>query len=197
MNGRGAFHGSKIAATCAKGERRAKIFTHENARSVIMQTILLAIAAGFPHIQLSSPMKMKVLLTVLAALSLGFSTSLCADEDTPLNKQMTAMNKSLRTLKRQISDAAKKDDNLALVGKMKANVAEAIKLEPKKTKDVPAAEKAAYVEKFKQELTELGKTYDQLEALIKDGKNAEAKAVFDKISEQKEKGHKDFGVDEE
>ena len=60
-----------------------------------------------------------------------------------------------------------------------------------------AAEKAAYVEKFKQELTELGKTYDQLEALIKDGKNAEAKAVFDKISEQKEKGHKDFGVDEE
>jgi soluble cytochrome b562 len=107
------------------------------------------------------------------------------------------MNKSLRTLKRQISDAAKKDDNLALLGKMKGNLAEAIKLEPKKTKDVPAAEKAAYVEKFKQELTELGKTYDQLEAAIKDGKTAEAKAIFDKISEQKEKGHKDFGVDEE
>ena len=142
-------------------------------------------------------MKMKVLFTVLATLSLGFSTSLRAEEDTPLNKQMTAMNKSLRTLKRQISDAAKKDDNLALIGKMKANVAEAIKLEPKKTKDVPAAEKAAYMEKFKQELTELGKTYDQLEAAIKEGKTAEAKAIFDKISEQKEKGHKDFGVDEE
>ena len=142
-------------------------------------------------------MKLKVLLTVLATLSLGFSTALCAEEDTPLNKQMTAMNKSLRTLKRQISDTAKKDDNLALVGKMKANLAEAIKLEPTKTKDIPAAEKAAYLEKFKQELTELGKTYDQLEAAIKDGKTAEAKAIFDKISEQKEKGHKDFGVDEE
>jgi len=143
-------------------------------------------------------MKLKALLTILAALSLDFSIAArAAEEDTPLNKQMTAMNKSLRTLKRQISDAAKKDDNLALIGKMKANVAEAIKLEPKKTKDVPAAEKAAYVEKFKQELTELGKTYDQLEAAIKDGKTAEAKAIFDKISEQKEKGHKDFGVDEE
>jgi hypothetical protein len=142
-------------------------------------------------------MKLKVLLTVLATLSLSFSTAFCAEEDTPLTKQMTAMNKSLRTLKRQISDASKKDDNLALLGKMKANLAEAIKLEPKKTKDVPAAEKAAYVEKFKQEITELGKTYDQLEAAIKDGKTAEAKAIFDKISEQKEKGHKDFGVDEE
>jgi hypothetical protein len=153
--------------------------------------------AGFQHTQPPSPMKLKVLLTVLATFSLGFSTAICAEEDTPLTKQMTAMNKSLRTLKRQISDAAKKDDNLALLGKMKGNLAEAIKLEPKKTKDVPAAEKAAYVEKFKQELTELGKTYDQLEAAIKDGKTAEAKAIFDKISEQKEKGHKDFGVDEE
>ena len=76
-------------------------------------------------------MKLKVLLTVLATLSIGFSTAICAEEDTPLTKQMTAMNKSLRTLKRQISDAAKKDDNLALIGKMKANLAEAIKLEPR------------------------------------------------------------------
>src|SRR6187397_1033365 len=132
MNGRGAFHASKIAVARAKGERRPRIrlkFCLRNAPLRHYADNSLAIAAGFHHTQQPSPMKLKVLLTVLATLSLSYSTALCAEEDTPLNKQMTAMNKSLRTLKRQISDAAKKDDNLALIGKMKANVAEAIKLE--------------------------------------------------------------------
>ncbi len=142
-------------------------------------------------------MTFKALLTLAAALTLGFTTAIAKDEDTPLTKEMTAMNKSLRMLKRQVADPAKKADNLALIAKIKGNLDAALKLEPSKIKDVPAADKPAYLEKFRQQLTELKKTYDDLEVALKADKPDEAKKLFEKLAEQKEKGHKDFGVDDE
>jgi vacuolar-type H+-ATPase subunit E/Vma4 len=142
-------------------------------------------------------MTFKALLTLAAALTLGFTTTIAKDEDTPLTKEMTAMNKSLRMLKRQVADPAKKQDNLALVGKIKGNVDAALKLEPSKIKDVPAADKPAYLEKFRQQLNDLKKTYDDVEVALKADKQDEAKKLFEKLAEQKEKGHKDFGVDDE
>ncbi|HEV7401703.1 MAG TPA: cytochrome b562 [Chthoniobacteraceae bacterium] len=139
-------------------------------------------------------MKIKTLLTVLTAASLGF-TAFAADDDTPLSKQMSVVNKSLRLVKRQLGDAAKKDDNLALIGKVKAALDEAQKLEPKKTKD--QADKAAYTKKFKEEMGELVKTVGELEAGIKSDSKDKAEAALKKIYEEKEKGHKDFGVDDD
>src|SRR5215217_7661335 len=79
-------------------------------------------------------MKIKTLLTVLTAVSLSF-TAYAADDETPLAKQMSVVNKNLRTVKRQLGDAAKKEDNLALIGKVKGALDEAHKLDPKKIKD--------------------------------------------------------------
>ncbi len=141
-------------------------------------------------------MKIKALLTLAATLALGFNAAF-ADDDTPLAKNMSAMNKSLRTLKRQLADTSKKDENVAMVGKIKTSLDEAAKLEPKKTKDVPEAEKTAYIEKYKAQIADLKKTFDGIEAALKAGKPEDAKALFDKLAEQKEKGHKDFGADDE
>ncbi len=142
-------------------------------------------------------MKLKALLTLLVTLTIGFSASVRAEDDTPLAKNMSATNKLLRTLKRQIADPAKKDENVGMLEKIKTNVTEAAKLEPKKTKDVPAAEKAAYLDKYKKQLADLLKTFTDLQTAVKDGKLDDAKALFDKLSEEKEKGHKDFGADDE
>lgn len=142
-------------------------------------------------------MNLKTALTILTTLALSFTFAFAAEEDTPLAKEMKVMNKSLRTLKRQIADPSKKDDNLALIATIRKTLENAMKLEPAKTKDIPAAEKAAYVDKYKAQLTDLGKTYEELEASIKAGKTEEVQKFFEKLSEQKEKGHKDFGVDEE
>ena len=142
-------------------------------------------------------MKIKALLTILTTLALGFNAAIAADDDTPLAKNMSAMNKSLRMLKRQLSDATKKDENVAMVGKIKTSLDEAVKLEPKKTKDVPEAEKTAYLEKYKKQITDLKKTFEDIETALKAGKLDEAKTLFDKLAEQKEKGHKDFGADDE
>jgi cytochrome c556 len=139
-------------------------------------------------------MKLKTLLTVLAAVSLSF-TAYAADDETPLSKQMSVINKSLRTVKRQLGDSAKKEDNLAQLGKVKAALDEAHKLDPKKTKD--QADKTAYTKKFKDEMVDLGKAVGELEAAIKVDAKDKADAALKKIYELKEKGHKDFGVDED
>ncbi len=138
--------------------------------------------------------KLKYLLTLTVALALG--ANLTAADDTPLGKEMSSMNKSLRALKKQVADPAKKDDSLALVAKMKKNLEESVKLDPAKTKDQPAAGKDAYLAKYKEQMEALGKSIDELEAAIKADKPEDAKKVFEKLSEQKEKGHKDFAPDE-
>ncbi len=141
-------------------------------------------------------MKMKFLLTLALTLALGCTAAFAAEDDTPLAKEMKTMNKSLRALKKQVADAAKKDDNLALIATIRKSLDAAAKLEPAKTKEVPAAEKAAYLDKYKAQMTDLVKTYDELEAAIKADKADDVKKALDKLSEQKEKGHKDFAPDE-
>ena len=142
-------------------------------------------------------MKLKSLLTILTTLTVALSTASRAEDDTPLAKNMSAMNKALRTLKRQLADPAKKDENVGILEKVKTSLVEAAKLEPKKTKDVPEAEKTAYLEKYKTQIGELKKTFEDMQTALKAGKADDAKALFDKLSEQKEKGHKDFGADDE
>ena len=140
-------------------------------------------------------MKLKSLLTLALTLAIS-STFTFAEEDTALAKEMKVVNKNLRTLKRQVEDASKKDENLALIATAKKSIDAALKLEPEKTKDVPAGEKAAYLQKYKAQMGDLGKTFDELDAAVKAGKVDDAKKLFEKLSEEKEKGHKDFAPDE-
>lgn len=141
-------------------------------------------------------MKLKTLLTAVMALAIGATTAMAKDDDTPLSKEMSAMNKALRTLKRQAADASKKADNLALVATIKEKIAASLKYEPAKTKDQPAAEKPAYLEKFKKQMGDLDKAVDELKAAIESGNGDAATKVFEKLGDIKEKGHKDFGADE-
>jgi soluble cytochrome b562 len=140
-------------------------------------------------------MKIRFLLTPLAVVAACLGTAI-AEDDTPLSKEMSSMNRNLRTLKRQVADASKKDDSLALVEKMKANVAASTKLEPAKTSEQPAADKAAYIEKYKAQMADLDKALDELKAAIEKGDAEGAQKIFEKLSDLKEKGHKDFAPEE-
>ena len=61
---------------------------------------------------------------------------------------------------------------------------------------MPAADKAAYLDKYKAQMADLAKTFDEIEAALKADKPDDAKKALEKLSDQKEKGHKDFGGDE-
>ena len=140
-------------------------------------------------------MKMKSLLAFVSAFALAASLAV-AEDDTPLAKEMSALNKALRSLKKTVSDPAAKAANLAAIDKMKANVTAAAKYEPAKTKDQPAAEKPAYLEKYKKQMVDLEKALDELRAAVDKADETAVQTAFEKLSDMKEKGHKDFAPDE-
>ncbi len=144
------------------------------------------------------PTRMKVtriLLTIVSTFALAAGV-FAADEDTPLTKEMTALNKNLRTLKRQIADGSKKEENLKLIDTIKKHFDTAKDMEPASTKDQPADKKAAYVAKYKEEIAATVKDFDALAEAVKGDKADEAKTILDKLQKDKEQGHKDYRVDD-
>lgn len=139
-------------------------------------------------------MKSRILLSTACILSLALG-GFAADDETPLSKEMSVMNKSLRTVKRNLADPAKKAESLELLAKVKKSLDAAAKLEPRKTKD--QADKPAYTQKYKEQMGDLAKAVGELEGAVTADKPDDAKKALDKIYQLKEKGHKDFGVDDE
>jgi soluble cytochrome b562 len=138
-------------------------------------------------------MKMLKFITPLAlVLSLGLSVHA---EDTPMEKEMSAMNKAYKALKKSVEDPAQKAENLKLIAEIKKTTEASAKMEPKTTADQPAAGKAAYLEKYKAQMADFAKEVAALEAAVNAGNTAAAKASFDKLNDLKKKGHEDFKKD--
>ena len=138
-------------------------------------------------------MKMLKHLTPLAiVLSLGVTAFA---EDTPMEKEMSAMNKAYKALKKSVEDPAAKAENLKLIADIKKTTETTSKMEPKTTADQPAAAKPAFLEKYKAQMADFAKEVAALEAAVTAGNTAAAKASFDKLNELKKKGHEDFKKD--
>ena len=139
-------------------------------------------------------MKLKNLFTLLAACAIAVPAF--AEEDTPLTKEMEKLNKAIKAVTRNIADAGQKDANLAKVAEAKAANTAGLKYEPAKTKDVPAAEKAKFVEGYKASMQEVGKNLDALKAAIEGGKTDEAKSILEKLNTEKKEGHKKYKAED-
>ncbi len=139
-------------------------------------------------------MKLKNLFTLLAACAIAVPAF--AEEDTPLGKEMEKIGKALKAINRNIADASQKDANLAKVADAKAANMAALKYEPAKTKDVPAADKAKFISGYKAAMEEVGKNLDALKAAIEGGKTDDAKALLEKLNTEKKEGHKKYKADD-
>lgn len=138
-------------------------------------------------------MKLKHLFALLAAFAI--TVPAFAEEDTPLGKEMEKIGKALKAVNRDIADASKKADNVKKVADAKEACAAASKFEPAKTKEVPAAEKAKFLEGYKASMVEMGKGLDTLKAALEAGKTDDAKAALDKLNAGKKEGHKKYKAD--
>ena len=138
-------------------------------------------------------MKMiKKLIPFALVLTLGATAF---GEDTPMEKEMGAMNKAYKALKKTIEDASQKEANLKLIAEIKKTAEASTKMDPKTAADQPAASKAAYLEKYRAQMAALSKEVAALEAAVTAGNTAAAKASFDKLNDLKKKGHEDFKKD--
>lgn len=135
-------------------------------------------------------MKLKSLFTLLAACAIAVPAF--AEEDTPLAKEMEKVSKALKGINRNLADAAQKDANVAKVNEAIAANTAAMKYEPAKTKDVPAAEKAKFLAGYKAAMEEAAKELGVLKTALEGGKTDDAKASLDKLNNQKKEGHKKY-----
>jgi hypothetical protein len=119
----------------------------------------------------------------------------------PVNVEasMKEMARALRALRQQVGDAAKKDDNLRLIGVMQ-EACVACKNAPvpakvlKEAKDDAA--KAKITETYRRNLLGVLRTLADAEEAILDGKADQAKAHVEDLIDKRKKGHETMGVDD-
>jgi len=110
---------------------------------------------------------------------------------------MKTMNRSLKQLNGQIADAAKKDDNLKLIGDMERAIVAA------KNQPVPAdvlakakddAAKAKVSSEFRSHLIDALRKIIDVEEAVADGKTDDAKAKLALFAKTQEAGHNAVGL---
>jgi hypothetical protein len=136
-------------------------------------------------------MKPRILLSALI-LALVCSPLVRADDDTELGKEMSAMNKAFRQLKKQAADATQNAASAELVAKVKKGAEASIELIPEKAADLPEADRTAFTEKYKAEMKELVAALGKLEEAFKAGDNEAAAGIMAEIGAMQKKGHKEF-----
>ncbi|HEX2837187.1 MAG TPA: cytochrome b562 [Phycisphaerales bacterium] len=108
---------------------------------------------------------------------------------------MKGMNRALRTLKGQITDASKREDNLLLINQMQVACVSAKggKLD-EVLKDLKPEEAAAKAKEFRADMISLMRTLLEVEENILNEKFDEAQKALDKAQAARDHGHKEFGV---
>jgi soluble cytochrome b562 len=130
-----------------------------------------------------------------AALALAFTIPAFADE-TPLEVSMNKLNKSLKQIDRAVKAGTVGKELSAKVDDAKAAAKEGLKLEPAKTADVPAADKAKFLADYKTSMEETIKALDELKVAVDAGKTEEVGKILAKLNTQKKDGHKKFQKEE-
>ncbi|HZW07709.1 MAG TPA: cytochrome b562 [Phycisphaerales bacterium] len=115
-----------------------------------------------------------------------------------LSGSMKAMDRALEALKSTIGDAAKKDDNLRLLGDAQRGAVNAKSARPTEALNGAKddAERAAISTQYRKHLLDVLKALIDAEVATMDGKTDQAKAALDRVATLRDKGHKDLKVGE-
>ena len=142
---------------------------------------------------------MKIRLSLLAVVcALGFVLGVrAADEpETELGKKMEKVGGAFRGLRRQIADSSKNADSLAKIATIKQNLQEAMKLEPAKKAEIPAAEQKKFVADYQGDLKKMLALVDKVEAALKANNNEEAGKLVSQMGDDQKKAHKMYKKDD-
>jgi hypothetical protein len=135
----------------------------------------------------------KRLLFLTAVFALALSPAVRAqDSETELGAKMEKISSAWRIAKRQLPDPAKNADTLAKLATVKENMTASLKLEPEIKKEKPAGEQAKFVADYQATMKEEIKKVDEIIALVKAGKNAEAAKLVAVVDQEQKDAHKKF-----
>ena len=134
--------------------------------------------------------------SLLIAISLILSVfSLRADEDTPLEKQMQIMARSMKQLSQQVGDSTKQLESITLLETLKKAASDSKGLAPRKTGSIPQADREKFLTDYKAQMDKLSEAFNQIEEAVKSGKYDQAKVLLANIGPIKKEGHSKFKQD--
>ena len=110
--------------------------------------------------------------------------------ESPLEDEMIAANKVLKTLKTQIADPSKNQSSLAMIQDMQKHFLAAKGMEPMRTKK--ESDKAKFVTEYRKAMVALMSEMLKLESAVIDNKNEEAAAILKGLTKIKADGHEKF-----
>jgi soluble cytochrome b562 len=114
------------------------------------------------------------------------------DKKTDLELRMDKVSKAFRKLRHQVADPAQNESSLALVATVQAALKEAEDLTPEKADDVPADQRAKFIDDYKSGIKGMEDEFTKLSDALTAGKNADASALVTEIFNLEKKDHKDF-----
>jgi hypothetical protein len=114
------------------------------------------------------------------------------EQKTELETRMDRMGKAFRQLKKQVADPAQSASSLQLLATMQGAAKEAIDLTPAKTADLPADQRAKFVEDFKAGIKGMQDEFSMLADALSAGRNEDAVKIVAEIGELEKKDHKEF-----
>lgn len=139
---------------------------------------------------------MKLNYQVLASCALLLFCAPCPElhADSPLEKKMNQMRKSFRELKKAMVAPVEADKQkyLAWVADLKSATEASKALDPEKASHVPADQKGAFLEGYRNKMDELADEVDSLGKAIEAGKWDEAKALVGQINQVQREGHQKY-----
>lgn len=147
-------------------------------------------------------MKNRLLLFTLALfIGLPAAPGLHAEEsgpgkkkadETELGNTMEKINGAWRKLRKQAGDPASNAASLELVATIKAGAEKALTLKPARVEDVPAADRAKFVQDYRQAMKDFLARVGKLEQAFRAGDNAAALDQIQKIGALQKEAHKEF-----
>ena len=144
---------------------------------------------------------MKTYHSFLPCFTLLLFLSLCPKihADSPLETKMNQMRRSFRELKKAMSAPVEADKQkyLSWVADLKSASDASKTMEPEKTSHVPADQKTAFLEGYRNKMDELADEIDSLGKAIEAGKWEEAKALVAQINQVQREGHQKYRSESE
>jgi hypothetical protein len=114
------------------------------------------------------------------------------EEKTPLAKEMGAMNKAWRQVKKQAADANQNSETVKLLDQVIESCKTSVNLIPVRSEEISEDKRPAYIKAYKNEMEELTRNFESLRSLFVAGENEKAQKLIKQIDDLKKKGHKEY-----
>lgn len=134
-------------------------------------------------------------IPLLIALSIIPISLRAEEDDSQLEQQMKILARGMRQLTQQVANPTQSQSSISLLESLKKATVDSKAYEPRKTREISAEKKAAFLADYRTDLDELKDSLNQIEDAVKAGKFDQASSLISTVNAIKKDGHGKFKQD--